>query len=158
MNTDKVKSWLSSFQRLEYEYISLAERLENYKNAQYYPLMRIGDESKHNPSAYDRMGSATVRRMDFEDMHAEKIAKIKAEMKAIEATIKTVPDPMHRAILVQRYIIGSDGYKLKPWKIIAFQLYRQDDDPALKRVQRIHRDALESLATVYNSQDADRHY
>lgn len=158
MNTDEVKSWLSSFQRLEYEYISLIERYENYKNAQYYPAMHMGDESKHGPSAYDRMGSATIRRIDFEDKYAEKISELKAEMNAIEAAIKTVPDPMHRAILVQRYIIGYDGYKLKPWKIIAYQLYRHDDDADLKRVQRIHREAVESLAAISSTKDADRHY
>lgn len=151
MNTDEVKSWFSSFQRLEYEYISLIERYENYKNAQYFPAMRMGDESKYGPSSYDRMGSATIRRIDFEDSYAEKMSDLKTKMNAIEAAIKTVPDPMHRAILVQRYIIGSDGYKLKPWKYIAFQLYRQDDDAALKRVQRIHREAIESLVAISNN-------
>ena len=158
MTTDKVKSWLSSFQRLEYEYISLVERYENYKNAQYYPAMRMGDEAKHTPSAFDRMGNATIRRMDFEDMYAEKIAELKAEMNAIEAAIKTVPDPMHRAILIQRYIIGHDGYKLKPWRAIAIQLYRHDDDADLKRVQRIHREAVASLAAISNNQVADRQF
>lgn len=151
MNTDEVKSWLSSFQRLEYEYISLIERYENYKNAQYYPAMRMGDESKHGPSSYDRMGSATIRRIDFEGETSEEINAIKAEMKAIETAIKALPDPMHRGVLMQRYVFGGDGYKLKPWKYIAFQLYRQDDDAALKRVQRIHREAVESLVAISNN-------
>ena len=158
MTTDEVKSWLSSFQRLEYEHITLIERYENYKNAQYYPVMRMGDESKHTASTYDRMGSATIRRIDFEDRYREKMAELKAKMDAIEAAIKTVPDPMHRAILVQRYIIGHDGYKLKPWRTIAIQLYHHDDDADLKRVQRIHREAIESLAAISSKKDADRHY
>ena len=158
MNTGEVKSWLSSFQRLEYEYLSLIERLENYKSAQDYPKTCLGNESKHSPSTYDRMGSATIRRLDFEEKYSEKIANLKAEMNAIEAAIKKVPDPMHRGILIQRYIIGHEGYKLKPWKNIALQLYHRDDDADLKRVQRIHRDALESLAKICIYNGADRHF
>lgn len=153
MGTDRVRSWLSGYQGLKFEYDTWAERLAQLKNEQYIPAMRMGDESKHGPSAYDRMGSATIRRMDFEDDTSAEIAEIKAEMKSIETAIKALPDPMHRGVLIQRYINGFDGYKLKPWRAIAIQLYRRDDDADLKRVQRLHREALETLEDITDEEN-----
>ena len=153
MGTDRARSWLSGYQGLKFEYDTWAERLANLENEQYIPAMRMGDESKHTASAYDRMGSATIRRLDFEEDTSEEIAVIKAKMKAIETAIKALPDPMHRGVLIQRYINGFDGYKLKPWRHIAVQMYRQDDDAALKRVQRLHREALESLEEITDEEN-----
>lgn len=153
MGIDRVRSWLSGYQGLKFEYDTWAERLARLENEQYIPAMRMGDESKHSPSAYDRMGSATIRRLDFEDDSSEKIAEIKAKMAAIETAIKALPDPMHRGVLTQRYVVGFDGYKLKPWKNIALQLYRRDDDTDLKRVQRLHREALETLEDITDEEN-----
>ena len=153
MGTDRVRSWLSGYQGLKFEYDTWAERLAQLENEQYIPAMRMGDESKHGPSAYDRMGSATIRRLDFEEDTSAEIAEIKAEMKAIETAIKALPDPMHRGVLIQRYITGYDGYKLKPWRAIAIQLYRRDDDADLKRVQRLHREALETLEDITDEEN-----
>jgi hypothetical protein len=153
MGTDRVRSWLSGYQGLKFEYDTWLERLERMKTDQYIPAMRMGDESKHSPSAYDRMGSATIRRLDFEENTSETITEIMAEMKAIETAIKALPDPMHRGVLIQRYITGFDGYKLKPWRSIALQMYRRDDDADLKRVQRIHREALEKLEEITDEEN-----
>ena len=153
MGTDRVRSWLSGYQGLKFEYDTWAERLARMENEQFIPAMRMGDESKHSASAYDRMGSATIRRLDFEDDTSEDIAEIKAKMKAIETAIKALPDPMHRGVLIQRYIVGFDGYKLKPWRYIASQLYRRDDDADLKRVQRLHREALETLEDITDEEN-----
>lgn len=148
MGADRAREWLSGYQGLKFEYDSWTERLARLENEQYIPAMRMGDESKHTQSAYDRMGAATIRRIEFEGETSNEIAAIKAKMKAIEVAIKALPDPMHRGVLIQRYVNGFDGYKLKPWRPIAIQLYRQDDDAALKRVQRLHREALESLEEI----------
>jgi hypothetical protein len=153
MGTDRAKSWLMGYQGLKFEYDTWAERLARLENEQYIPAMRMGDESKHSPSAYDRMGSSTIRRMDFESDTSEEITAIKAEMKAIETAIKALPDPMHRGVLMQRYVFGGDGYKLKPWRLIALQLYRQDDEASLKRVGRLHREALESLEEITDEEN-----
>lgn len=153
MGTERVRRWLSGYQGLKFEYDTWAERLAQLENEQYIPAMRMGDESKHGPSAYDRMGSATIRRLNFEEETSEEIAEIKAKMKAIETAIKALPDPMYRGVLMQRYIAGFDGYKLKPWRTIAVQLYRQDDDAALKRVQRLHREALETLEDITDEEN-----
>ena len=109
MGIDRVRRWLSGYQGLKFEYDTWAERLARMENDQYIPAMRMGDESKHSPSAYDRMGSATIRRLDFEDDSADKIAEIKAKIKAIEAAIKALPDPMHRGVLIQRWVLTEPG-------------------------------------------------
>ena len=153
MGTDRVRSWLSGYQGLKFEYDTWSERLARMENEQFIPAMRMGDESKHTASAYDRMGSATIRRLDYEEETSEEIAEIKAKMKAIETAIKALPDPMHRGVLIQRYITGFDGYKLKPWRHIVIQLYRQDDDAALKRVHRLHREALETLEDITDEEN-----
>ena len=153
MGTDRARNWLSGYQGLKFEYDTWAERLARMENDQYIPAMRMGDESKHTQSAYDRMGSATIRRLEFEGDTEDEIAEIKAKMKAIETAIKALPDPMHRGVLIQRYVAGFDGYKLKPWRHIAVKLYRQDDDAALKRVQRIHREALEKLEEITDEEN-----
>ena len=158
MGIENTREWLTHYQQLEFEYDSWLQRLSQYKNAQFFPAFHVGDGSKHVPSTFDRMGAATIRRMDFENETAEEIHAIVAEMKNIEMAIKSLPNPLYRGVLIQRYIIGHDGYKPKPWKYIAFQLYRTDDDAALKRVQRLHREALECLVDITNNDGADRHF
>jgi hypothetical protein len=153
MGTDRARSWLSGYQGLKFEYDTWAERLARMENEQYIPAMRMGDESKHTASANDRMGNATIRRLDYEDETADEIAEILAKMKAIETAIKALPDPMHRGVLIQRYVAGFDGYNQKPWRHIAVQLYRQDDEAALKRVQRLHREALECLEEITDEEN-----
>jgi hypothetical protein len=154
MGTDRARNWLGEYQGLKFEYDTWAEQLEMRENDQYLPAIPDSDGSKRTPTPRsDRMANATVRRMEFEDETAEEIAEIKAKMKAIETAIKALPDPMHRGVLIQRYVAGFDGYKLKPWRHIAIQLYRQDEDSALKRVQRIHREALEKLEEITDEEN-----
>ena len=153
MYADRAREWLKSYQGLKFEYDTWSERLARLENEQYIPAMRMGNESMHTQSAYDRMGSATIRRLEFEDATSEKIAEVKAKIKAIDTAIMALPDPMHRGVLIQRYVAGFDGYKLKPWRFIAIQLYRQDDDAALKRVQKLHREALECLEEITDEEN-----
>lgn len=153
MGTDRAREWLKSYQGLKFEYDTWAERLARLENEQYIPAMRMGDESKHTQSANDRMGNATIRRLEFEDETAADIAEVKAKIKAIESAIKALPYPMHRGVLIQRYVAGFDGYKLKPWRTVAIQLYRDDDEAALKRVQKLHREALESLEEITDEEN-----
>lgn len=153
MGTDRAREWLKSYQGLKFEYDTWAERLARLENEQYIPSVRMGDESKHTQSANDRMGNATIRRLEFEAETAADIAEVKAKIQAIETAIKALTDPMHRGVLIQRYVAGFDGYKLKPWRHIAIQLYRDDDEAALKRVQKLHREALESLEEITDEEN-----
>lgn len=153
MGTERARRWLSGYQGLKFEYDTWAEQLEMRENAQYLPAIPDSDGSKHTPARSDRMANATVRRIEFEDETAEEIAEIRAKMKAIETAIKALPDPMQRGVLTQRYIVGADGYNVKPWRFVALKLYRKDDDAALKRVQRIHREALETLEDITDEEN-----
>ena len=153
MGTDRAREWLKSYQGLKFEYDTWAERLARLENEQFIPSVRMGDESKHTQSANDRMGNATIRRLEFEAETAADIAEVKAKKQAIETAIKALPDPMHRGVLIQRYVAGFDGYKLKPWRPIAIQLYRDDDEAALKRVQKLHREALEKLEEITDEEN-----
>lgn len=153
MGADRAREWLKGYQGLKFEYDTWAERLARLENEQYIPAMRMGNESMHTQSAYDRMGSATIRRLEFESETSEEIAEVKAKMKAIDTAIKALSDPMHRGVLIQRYVAGFDGYKLKPWRFIALQIYHKDDDAALKRVQKLHREALESLEEITDEEN-----
>lgn len=153
MSADRAREWLRGYQGLKFEYDSWAERLARLENEQFIPAMKMGDESMHTQSAYDRMGAATIRRLEFESETSEEITAIKDKMKAIETAIKALPDPMHRGVLMQRYVYGFEGYKLKPWRPIAIQLYRQDDDAAIKRVHKLHREALESLEEITDEEN-----
>lgn len=145
MGTDEIKGWLGGYQGLKLEYDTWYERWARLDNEQYIPAMREGDGSKRNPGASDRMGNATLRRMDFEEQTADEINRIKSGMKSIETAINSLQDPMHRAILKQRYITGNGRYGLKPWADIAMMLYARCDEVGLKRVRRIYNAALAEL-------------
>lgn len=145
MGTDEIKGWLGGYQGLKLEYDTWYERWARLDNEQYIPAMREGDGSKRNPGASDRMGNATLRRMDFEEQTADEINRIKSGMKSIETAINSLRDPMHRAILKQRYITGNGRYGLKPWADIALMLYARCDEVGLKRVRRIYNAALAEL-------------
>ena len=153
MGTDRARSWLSGYQGLKFEYDTWAERLARMENDQFIPAMKMGDESKHTASAYDRMGSATIRRLDFEEDTSEEIDEIKAKMKAIETAIKVLPDPMHRGVLTQRYIIGGEGYRMQKWELIAMKLYHRDDEAAVKMAQQNHREALRQLEEITDEEN-----
>ena len=153
MGSERVKSWLKEYQGLKFEYDTWDEQRAMLEIAQYIPAMKMGDETKHTLSANDRMGNATARRIDFETATEDKINSIKAKMQAIEVAIAALPDPMHRGVLIQRYIIGHDGYKYKPWRLIAIKIYHRDDDAALKSAQRLHREALEVLEGITDAEN-----
>lgn len=145
MGTDEIKGWLGGYQGLKLEYDTWYERWTRLDNEQYIPAMREGDGSKRNPGASDRMGNATLRRMDFEEQTADEINRIKSGMKSIETAINSLRDPMHRAILRQRYITGNGRYGLKPWADITMMLYARCDEVGLKRVRRIFNSAIAEL-------------
>ena len=157
MGDVSIKERLASYQGLKFEYDTECdnwyERYVRLKNEQYIPAMREGDGSKRNPGASDRMGNATVRRIECEEQHQDEIGVIdgiKAKMRAIEELINTLPDPMHRAVLKQRYIVGGEGYCLKKWADITMSMYHRDDDTAQTRVRRLHRAAIEKLEEITN--------
>lgn len=145
MGTVDIKTWLGSYQGLQFEYDTWCERRARLTEEQYIPAMRESDGSKHSPGASDRMANATMRRIEFERRTEPQINAVRDSMAAIEAAIASLPDPMHRGILTQRYIAGNGHYGLKPWADIALLLYRRCDEVGLKRVRRIYNAALAEL-------------
>lgn len=153
MGSDRVKNWLKEYQGLKFEYDTWTERQAQLVNQQYIPAMKMGNESMHTPSANDRMGNATARRIDFENETSEDIGDTMAKMFAIVNAIKALSDPMHRGVLIQRYIIGADGYRLKPWRLIAEKIYHRDDYAVIKSIQRLHREAINALEAITDNEN-----
>lgn len=146
MGTNDIKKWLESYQGLQLDYDTWYEQLIRLETEQYIPAMRESDGSKHGPGASDRMANATLRRIEFEQRTEPQITAIRENMAAIEAAIHALPNPMHRGILAQRYIVGNGNYNLKPWADIALLLYRRCDEVGLKRVRNLYNAALSSMA------------
>lgn len=143
-----VKEWLRTYQGLKYDFDSWNEKHTILEHEAYdLPAMRTSDGSKGSGGASDRVCMATANLIQFEKETKDMIEEIKRKMKAIEAAISALPDPMHRGVLRQRYIVGYEGYKLKPWRIIAQALYHKDDESSYKRAQRLHTEAINSMAT-----------
>lgn len=140
-----IKTWLGSYQGLQFEYDTWDERRARLTEEQYIPAMRESDGSKHSPGASDRMANATLRRIEFEQRTAEQIRTVKDSMAAIEDAIASLKDPMQRGVLTQRYITGNGHYGLRPWADIALMLYHRCDEVGLKRVRRIYNAALKEL-------------
>lgn len=145
MKIDDIKKWLESYQGLMFDYDTWHEQLATLELEQYIPAMRESDGSKRSPGASDRMANATLRRIEFEQRTEPQITAIRQGMAAIESAIHALPNPMHRGILAQRYIVGNGHYGLKPWGYIALMLYHRDDEVGLKRVRHLYNAALNSM-------------
>lgn len=145
MGSVDIKTWLGSYQGLQFEYDTWCERLVRLESEQYIPAMRESDGSKRSPGASDRMANATLRRIEFEQRTEPQIASIRESMAAIESAIASLSDPWQRGVLTQRYIAGNGRYGHKPWADIAMMLYARCDEVGLRRVRRIYNAALAEL-------------
>lgn len=150
MGSVSIKDWLGEYQGLKFEYDTWYERWARLDNEQYIPAMREGDGSKRNPGASDRMANAVTRRMEFEEQTAEEIGSIRARMQAIETAINSLPDPMHRGILKQRYIVGDGNYRPKKWRFVAMVVRHEESEAAIKFVKRLHKEAIQKLEEMTN--------
>lgn len=137
--------WLMRYQNLLRESDNRDDRLARMVNDQYIPATKESDGSKRNPGAYDRMGSATIRRMEYEEKTKQRAAERQREMDAIFFAVEDVPDPLEREVLRLRYIDGRKGYRLMLWREVALKMYHDDDEAALQAVYRLHGRALNSL-------------
>lgn len=143
-----VKEWLRTYQGLKYDFDSWNDKHTMLEHEAYdLPAVRTSDGVKGSGGVSDRMCRATAELIQFEQETKDNIDAIKRKMKAIETAISDLPDPMHRGVLRQRYIVGYEGYKLKPWRIIAQALYHKDDESSYKRAQRLHTEAINSMAS-----------
>lgn len=147
-----VKEWLRTYQGLKFDFDSWNEKHTILEHEAYdLPAMRPSDGARGSGGASDRVCTAAANLMEFEKETAARIMEIKSKMKEIETAIDTLPDPMHRGILRQRYIVGYEGYRLKPWRMIAQALYHKDDESSYRQAQRMHNAAIRSMAVRYPS-------
>lgn len=120
------------------------ERLVRMKNEELIPALKMGDESKRNPGASDRMANAVIRRINYEEEISASMEANLAEMDAVRNAIASLDDPMEQEVLNLRYI-DCEGYRHTPWKDVAFKLYGDDDDNQVRAVQRLRKSAEDNL-------------
>ena len=140
------KQRLASYVSLRLETENQLERLERLKNQEQIPAMKESDGSQHTGSG-QRMERAIVRRIEYEERIAPTIKAAQEEMKAIEAAIAALPDPMEREVLRLRYVDG-DFCRHMPWREVALKLFGNDDERYILATYRLHGRALVSISKV----------
>ena len=142
------KERLSSYSSLRFEIENQLERLARLKNAEQIPAIQQGDGSKSTGAAGSRMERAVLKRMEYEERILPQIEAARAEMRAIEAAVDAVSDPMEREVLRLRYL-DSRYSRPMPWKEVALKLFGDDDDNDDDKHQlatfRLHGRALQCL-------------
>lgn len=144
------KQWLASYVSLRMENENRLERLARLKNETEIPAVRQGDGSQHSPSDGGRMERAIIRAMEYEEQIKPLIETNREKMRAIEAKIDSLVDPMEREVLRLRYIDG-DGCRQMPWKDVALTLFGDNDDRHLLATYRLHAKAMQSMQSLLNS-------
>lgn len=135
---------LHNYAKIKRQVENQLERLVRMKNEELIPALKMGDESKRNPGASDRMANAVIRRITYEEEITASMEENLAEMDAVRAAIKTLRDPMEQEILNMRYI-DCEGYRHTPWRDVALKIYGDDDENQIRAVQRLHKSAVENL-------------
>lgn len=140
----KSKKRLLDFPKIKRQSENQLERLARMKSAEVFPEIRLGNESKRNPGAGDRMASDIVRRLTYEDEIAADLESNLAEMDIVRRSIKALPDRMEQEVLWFRYV-EVDGYRPAKWREVALQIYRDDSEEKVRAVTRLHGRALEHI-------------
>lgn len=142
---------IRNYSRIKQQVENQMERLARMKNEELIPALKMGDESKRNPGASDRMANAVIRRMAYENEIAASMEKNLTEMEAVRAAIATLTDPMEQEVINMRYI-DCEGYRHTLWSEVALNIYGDDDDKYIRAVQRLHASAMDNLC---GKEDAD---
>lgn len=135
---------LYNYSKIKRQVENQLERIVRMKNEELIPALKMGDESKRNPGASDRMANAVIRRINYEDEIAASMEANLAEMKAVRAAIATLPDAMEQEVLNMRYI-DCEGYRPNKWRVVAIKMYGDDDESQIRAVQRLHKSATDNL-------------
>lgn len=135
---------LYNYSKIKRQVENQLERLVRMKNEELIPALKMGDESKRNPGASDRMANAVIRRITYENEIAASMEENLAEMDAVRAAIASLPDPMEQEVLNMRYI-DCEGYRHTPWRDVAMSIYGDDDESQIRAVHRLHRSAMDNL-------------
>lgn len=135
---------LYNYAKIKRQVENQLERLVRMKNEELIPALKMGDESKRNPGASDRMANAVIRRITYEEQIAASMEANLAEMDAVRAAIDAMSDPMEQEVLIMRYI-DCEGYRHTLWRDVALKIYGDDDEKQIRAIQRIHKSAVDNL-------------
>lgn len=141
------KEYLNRYAVLKMEALHNEERILLAFNETQIPAMKQGDGSQRTAGSGDRQENATLRYIEIKDRLQPQIDANKAQMRQIEEDIDSLADGMEREVLRLRYI-DVDGWKPVLWRLVALKMYRDDEEKDLQRVQRVHKEALNSLDAV----------
>lgn len=138
------KKRLLDFPKIKKQSEHQLERLARMKSAEIFPEIRLGNESKRNPGAGDRMASDIVRRLTYEDEITDDLEANLAEMDIVRRSIKMLPDRMEQDVLWFRYV-DVDSYRPASWRDVALRIYNDDGEEKVRAVTRLHGKALEHI-------------
>lgn len=141
------KKRLTQYIHLRRENRNRLERLEQLKNEETIPALRISDGSRGSGGNSDRMANAVIRRMEYEDEIRPILEANKAEMRRIDAAINALENPLEREVLRLRYT-DSDYSRLMPWRDVAIAIYGDDDEGQMQAVYRLHGRALQNIRGI----------
>ena len=141
------REYLTSYAGLKMEARNNEERIAEAFNETLIPAMAQSDGSQRTPGRGDRQEKASIRYIEIKDRLQPMIDASKARMREIEDTISSLPDPRHREVLRLRYI-DTDNWNPVKWRMVALTMYRSNDDNALRRLRRVHREALAAFEAV----------
>jgi hypothetical protein len=150
---DEIKSRLKRYPAIRMEMDNMLSRLEILRSEETLPPMRQGDGSKMTAGTGDRQERAILRRMEYEERIAPTIAANKQEIKALDAAVLALPDPLEREVITIHYI-EVDGYKPLPWREVAIAMFGDDSDAKLLAVHRLHGKALQSLQEILQGEES----
>lgn len=138
------KKRLLDFPKIKRQSENQLERLARMKSAEIFPEIRLGNESKRNPGAGDRMASDIVRRLTYEDEITADLESNLAEMDIVRRSIKALADRMEQDVLWFRYV-DVDSYRPAAWREVALRIYNDDSEEKVRAVTRLHWKALEHI-------------
>ena len=145
--TPVTKDRLLKYLPLKREYENQLERLARMRNDAEIPAMREGDGSKHSSGSSDRMVTAVINRMAYEEKIAPKVKENLREMRALEMAVASLEDPLEREVLRLRYM-DSFGWRPMPWGEVALKIYGDNDEKQRIAVYRLHGRALQSISKI----------
>ena len=138
------KDRLSKYISIKKENENRLERLARLKSSAELPPMREADGSQHSGSSGDRMARAVEAYMEYQEQIGPILEANCREMAAIEQAVAALADPLEREVLRLRYMDG-DRCRLLSWQEVAWSIYTEADEAAVKRVIRIHNRAFLNL-------------
>ena len=144
------KEFLLEYAALKMEAINHSKRIIKAFNDTQIPATYLYEDSRRALGSKDRKENVTIRYIETKDYLQPQIDANIAKMRQIEDAISNMTDGLEREVLRLRYI-DVGGWKPVPWREVAMELYGDDEEKDLKRVQRLHREALKSFGKILDS-------